>query len=59
MDILYEQREGNGIHPSFWNNDIGIALGGLYEVTVHWLDCSKVLLEYRVHITPSLLDISY
>ena len=59
MDILNEQRECDGVHPPFGNDDISVALGGLDEVTMHGLHCREVLLEHRVHITPALLDITH
>lgn len=59
MDILNEQRECDGVHPPFGNDDISVALGGLDEVTMHGLHRREVLLEHRVHITSALLDITY
>ena len=59
MDILHEQRECDGVHPPFGNDDISVALGGLDEVTMHRLHRREVLLEYRVHITSALLDITH
>ena len=59
MDILNEQRESDGVHPPFGNDDIGVALGGLDEVTMHGFHRREVLLEHRVHITSALLDITH
>ena len=59
MDILHEQRECDGVHPPFGNDDISVALGGLDEVTMHRLHRREVLLEHGVHITSTLLDITY
>ena len=59
MDILNEQRECDGVHPPFGNDDISVALGGLDEVTMHGLHRREVLLEHRVHITSALLDITH
>ena len=59
MDILHQEGEGYGIHAALGDDDVGVALGGLYEVAVHGLDRREVLLEHRVHITSALLDITH
>ena len=34
MDILHQEGEGYGIHAALGDDDVGVALGGLYEVAV-------------------------
>ena len=59
MDVFYKEREGNRIHPTLWNDDVGVALRGLDEVTMHRLDGREILLQYGAHISATLLDITH
>src|SRR5262249_43020532 len=50
--------DADGVEPTLWNNDVGVALGRLYELKMHRAHGVGILLDHGLERPPALVNIS-